>query len=175
MALVRMISRRPIQIAAGFILSNLFGLGVFKGFQLSISWTTPPGMVLFTSLFIVAPFGMGLITAWFWRHLKLRWTILYPMLLLNSMIAMLWAFAIAREGYICILIISPLLLVLLISGHQFGAFIFGKNSGRLNVSVLAILVAAVWCDSLQNHSFQRSVSDEITINAPSAVVWEHVV
>jgi uncharacterized protein YndB with AHSA1/START domain len=81
----------------------------------------------------------------------------------------------AMEGYICLLIVSPLLYIFLIAGVFIGKYLFRKRDNRLNVSLSTLLIVFFLIDVFSAHDFRRMVGDEMIINAPPDKVWQHVV
>ncbi|MES2829844.1 MAG: hypothetical protein V4687_16925 [Bacteroidota bacterium] len=161
------------KLSQGFIASNLFailavGLLKYSGIQ-------KDGTLIF-SVFIIVPFAMGIINAWFWikieaaRSRTLGW---YSVL--NSLIAIFLSAVFLREGVICLLIVSPLIFALNLTGLFTGKSMFRKRNQKLNVSVFSMLFVVFVADSLSEHNYVNLVADEVVINARTDEVWKHVV
>jgi uncharacterized protein YndB with AHSA1/START domain len=164
------------QVLKGFIISNVFAFAliglskVYIGRPISDSAGT---MVL--SEFVIIPVVMGIICAWYWRNLRLHVGIYGLYSLYNSFISIALSYILLREGTICLLIVSPLIICFMWLGAAVGRSMFKADSNDLNVSVFALLFLVFIWDSTSTHYYKNEVSDTITINAPPAKVWPNVV
>jgi hypothetical protein len=160
---------------AGIVMANLFSLtviGLTKYF-FRYYWSTSAYFVY--SDFILVPVTMGIICAWFWRKLELK-NLAYVLLsLLTALAAVFLSYIFLSEGYICLLIVSPLLFGFAMAGAFIGKAMFRKKNNTLNVSVLSLLALFFTIDSLSDHKFENVVSDTILIHAKPEEVWKHVV
>jgi hypothetical protein len=154
--------------AAAFILIGLSYLAVKQvGGQ--------PSGVLVYSEFVIVPLLMGIISAWFWRRLDLSSSKLTSASVLNCFIAIGLSAVFLREGIICLIIVSPLLMAFIITGAFVGRAMFRKNNQELNMSVISLLLIMIVVDSTAKHNYINMVADEVVINPPVSKVWQNVV
>lgn len=161
----------------GFIIPNIFCLviiGITK-YLFSIPYGKDNGGILIFSEFIIVPFLLGLLSAWFWKDISLTRRNLISYSFVNSIVAMALSMIFLGEGVICLLIVSPLLIVFVISGTFAGRAIFKKNNQTLNVSIFAMLAVIFVWDTLSTHNYTNMVADTVVIKAPPAKVWQNVV
>lgn len=159
------------QLLRGFLISNFFSLGLIgigKWLNLHIG-------ILVYSEFVIIPLLMGIISVWFWKNLELTGKPLTGYSCLNGLLAILLSFIFLKEGIICLLIVSPLIFCFVITGAFIGRAMFRKNSQRLNVSIISLLLGLFMVDSLSVHQYENMVADEVIIHATPDKVWQHVV
>jgi len=132
------------------------------------------GTLVFSE-FVIVPLLMGIIASWFWRKLELTGASLTWNSVLNGTIAIFLSFVFLKEGVICLIIVSPLIFAFVITGAYIGRRMFRKSNQTLNISVFSLLLSVFIVDSLSVHHYENLVVDEITVNAPPAEVWRHVV
>lgn len=156
----------------GFAVSNLFAFGIIWLDKFIMSRDSN---ILIYSEFILIPMLMGLICAWFWRNLELHKTELIVQSGFNCVIAIVLSFLFLHEGAICLIMVSPLIIVFIIAGAFIGRAIFKKNNQTLNVSMFSLLVLVFVNDLISKHQYENEVSDTITIHAPANKVWKNVV
>ena len=131
--------------------------------------------IFISSMFTILPIIMGLISAYHWQKLnlgskkKLKYSVYTCLILL-----VMSAFSIG-EGYICLLIVSPLVYVCIITGVFIGKFIYEKKNNKLNMSIGTLLFVLFIGDAFSNHEHKRMITDEIIIHATPEKVWSHVV
>ncbi len=127
------------------------------------------------SEFIIIPMVMGIICAWFWKDLGLVWAqrVLYSSLNLFITIGLSYVFL--KEGVICLVIVSPLILTFVLIGLSIGRIMFKRNNNTFNVSILSLLLFIFLIDALSKHAYENKVSDTLIINAPPDKVWNNVV
>lgn len=130
---------------------------------------------LIYSEFIIVPILMGIISAWFWRDQGLSGWGLFGYSCLNTLLAVSLSVVFLGEGVICLFIVSPLIMVFVTTGAFIGRAIFKNNNGKLNVSVVSLLILIAVNDSLSKHEYVNEVSDAIIINATPDKVWKNVV
>ena len=137
--------------------------------------------LLSISFIMVMPLVLGAITAHFtpladsktWR---LVWS---PFLVVISFLVASLLFHL--EGLICLIIICPLFLLLAVFGARIYAIITDTNDNRRNkmmvVAAFAILpfLAAPFENQFASPNDFRRVENAIIINAPAAVVWQHII
>jgi uncharacterized protein YndB with AHSA1/START domain len=156
----------------GFVVPNTFAMvtiGISKLFMQDFNGT------LIFSEFVVIPFLMGIISAWFWRNINFGSRQLSAWSCYNSLITILLSALLLKEGVICLIIVAPLLMCFIIAGAFAGQAMFRKNNQTLNVSVFVMLFGIFIVDSLSVHHYENKVADTIVINAPPAEVWQYVV
>lgn len=127
------------------------------------------------SEFVIIPLLMGIISAWYWKDLKFKGLNYTGYSLINGLVAILLNSVFLGEGYICLLMVSPLVFGFIIAGAFIGRVMFRKKNNTLNVSFISVLLFIFIADSLSVHHYENMVSDEIIVNAPPSEVWKHVV
>lgn len=159
-------------ISRGLLAANLVAfaaVGASKNLDVLQHW------VLILSEFMLLPFLMGVISAWFWRNSGLKTKAVIGYSLLNGAIALLLSFLFLGEGVICLLIVSPLVFAFIITGAFAGKRMFKKNDTRLNVCVFSMLFLIFVADLFTEHHYENLVADEMIIKASPEEVWKHVV
>lgn len=162
------------KILFGILIPNIisvFILGVTKLLYVDIK----EGGVFIFSEFIIIPLLMGIVSAWYWAGTNLKGINYTGYSLVNGLVAILLSFLFLGEGYICLLMVSPLVFVFIIAGAFIGRVMFRKKNNTLNVSFISVLLFIFIADSLSVHHYENMVSDEIIVNAPPSEVWKHVV
>ena len=161
------------QTITGFLISDIFAIAAIGIDKYAIEWKQQT--VLIFSEFVIVPFLMGIISTWFWRNLHLNGRRLFAYATCNYFIAVFLSYIFLKEGFICLLIVSPLIVLFVIAGTYTGNYMFKKNNQTLNVSIVSLLAFVFLADSLSTHQYENEVSDTITVNAPVATVWKNVV
>jgi hypothetical protein len=167
---------KPIPaIVKGLLISN----GVAFIILLLTAWignrNDGAGVVFIMSDFIVVPILMGLSSAYCWKNLKLSIAKTIGWSAINMVIGILLAAIFMGEGVICLIIVSPLVLLFLLVGAFVGKYLFKARNTTLNASVLAVLFLIIVADGLTVHGNTKMVSDQMIIHASPAQVWQHVV
>jgi len=160
------------KILQGILIANIFAFLII-GIQSSLA-PKDIGILVFSE-FVIIPMLMGIITAWFWKDIGIRGKQITGYSILNGFIAILMSFFFLGEGFICLLIVSPLIFGFIISGAFIGRAMFKKRNQKLNISIVSLLLGIFIVDSLSDHYHENMVSDEILIHASPAEVWRHVV
>jgi hypothetical protein len=166
---------RPIwQIMLGLLIGNAVGgillyvvtlfSGEFKQASSPLVWPS----------FILIPFIVGLVAAWFWRRLNRSVAISFLDALWTLLVSLAAAAIILREGVVCLVIVSPLVYVLQFTGILVGRAWFRPNYSKLRLTIFPLLVLATLSESLYHSDRQAVVTDAILIHAPPAKVWPHV-
>lgn len=155
----------------GFIIPNAFAIITVA---LSRYFGGNSGILVFSD-FIIVPFVMGIVSAWYWRNREVPSRILLLNSIVNCFIAIALSSIFLGEGVICLIIVSPLLFTFIWAGSHFGKQMFSKNNSTLNVSVLSALMLIFLADSASEHHYQNMVSDELIINATPEDIWKNVV
>lgn len=168
------------KIVSGIVISNVFAI-VMVGLSkfLDDLVKTPgegfdPAVLIFSNFFII-PFVMGLICAWQWRALNLRTAPVIGWCCINTLIAVLLSAVFLREGSICLLIVSPVILALMIIGVIIGRLIYRNNNNIVKSSLFGVLLIVFISDVVSEHESLELVSDTMIINAPIEKVWPYVV
>lgn len=155
--------------AANFAAFVLIGLGFWLN---SINGTA--ASVLISSDFILVPVAMGLLTAFFWKDLALTTMEYFLYSLVTTGFGLVSAGVFMREGVICLVIVSPLLLCFVFLGALAGRWLFRYNNNRLNLSLLPLALVFLTVDVFSPHQYKNAVSDVVVIHAPPAQVWAHL-
>lgn len=159
----------------GYLFANLFAI-IAEGAGLWHRQTTGGSSeIIIFSQFVIVPFVMGIVSAFFWRKCELSSRQLISHSIFSGTIVIALAMFFLGEGYICLIIVSPLLLTFVVAGAFAGRAMFRKNNSSLNLSVFAALLLIFVTDSLSEHHYQNMVSDELIINAPPDKIWKNVV
>ncbi|MDQ2687342.1 MAG: hypothetical protein M3Y28_05690 [Armatimonadota bacterium] len=164
------------KIPLGVAASNVVAIGlVLLAFGLtSAARSGDAAGVLIGSVFILVPLVMGLVSAWFWRDLNLSTGSYFLYSLVDCALGLVLSAVFMAEGGICLLIVSPLLIVMVFGGALLGRTLFARNNNRLNLSLIPIALAVLAFDALSPHHARFAVADRIVIHAPPAVVWRHI-
>lgn len=156
----------------GFIISNLIVLAIIG---VNRALHTEKTGVLVYSQFVILPMLIGIISAWFWRDLNLKSKTIVGYSLVNSLLAISLSYLFLGEGVICLIIVSPLILIFVITGAFIGKMMFRKKNQTVNVSIVSLLLMVFVVDSISDHHYENMVSDEIIINASPSKIWKNVV
>jgi hypothetical protein len=129
---------------------------------------------LYTSEFVVVPILMGIISAWFFRKapLKIKHKLLYA--LYCTLLALAVSAIFAKEGIICLAIVSPLIYSFILIGLYLGQLMFRKKNNTVNFSIAGCLAMLIILDLISPHKFERAITDVVQIKAPASVVWKYV-
>jgi F0F1-type ATP synthase assembly protein I len=125
--------------------------------------------------FVIIPMLMGVMYTWFMRKYRQSSFELVAASCIIGIVAIVLSALFLKEGAICLLIVSPLLLSFILLGALLGRYMFRRNNNTLNVSLISLMLLAFVADSLSTHHYENEVTDTITINAPPAEVWKYVV
>lgn len=161
-------------ILKGILYSNVFAIASFAIAYLITNWNEDTKSAFIFTEFVLVPLGMGIIAMKFWIKKQKRLASLFPFALLNTIIAIGLSAIFMREGVICLLIVSPLLLGFLWCGVLLGKYIYRKDNTLLKSSTLLIFIALFVYDTFSDHNYSNMVSDEMVINAPKEIVWKYV-
>ncbi|WP_157540437.1 SRPBCC family protein [Mucilaginibacter aquatilis] len=159
----------------GYAVSNLLAFVLIGLSKLLLDMRGLNAGIFVFSEFVIVPFLMGIISTWYWKNLQLTGRQLTGYSCINGLIAIALSYIFLKEGSICLLIVSPLLLAFIISGAFAGRAMFRQDNETLNVSVLSLLLLVFVVDSISLHEYKNEVSDQIIINAPVSKVWPLVV
>ncbi|QHS59386.1 SRPBCC family protein [Chitinophaga agri] len=155
----------------GYLISNVFAVCVMwltKLFVIDVN-------TLVFSEFVTLPILMGFICAWFWRDKQLSTRQLIGRAVLNAAIGIALSALFLGEGFICLLIVSPLIIGFVITGVFGGRSIFKRRNDTLHVSLFLLLLVSFFADVRIHHHYENMVADTMVIKAPPSEVWKYVV
>jgi hypothetical protein len=158
----------------GIVWSNAFAFAAFAIAYTVTNWNEQAGGILSFSEFVLVPLVMGVIAMRYWTRTKKRMLALFPYALLNTATGILLVAAFMHEGYICILIVSPLILAFMWIGIVIARYLLPDNRKTLRTSTLLLFVAMFVYDTFSEHSFSNVVTDEFVVDAPRHIVWKYV-
>lgn len=147
----------------------LIGLGQWLGAKSG----TAAGIFI-SSDFTLVPVVMGLVSAFFWKDLRLTTLEYFLFSLLTSGLGLVSGGVFMGEGVICLLIVSPLLLCFVFLGALLGRWLFQYNNTRLNLSLMPLALAWLTLDVFSPHHYENAVTDTVVIHASPAQVWTHL-
>ena len=162
------------KILLGIFVPNITAMIIVGFATLVFSKIGDRSEVMLFSTFVLLPLLMGIISAWFWKDINLRGLNYTGYSLISSALAILLSAVFLGEGFICLIIVSPLIMGFVITGAFFGRYIFRKRNNTLNVSALSIFAFILLADVLSPHHYENMVSDKMIINASTEEVWKHV-
>jgi hypothetical protein len=171
---MKQVTKNNLFLIEGIIYSNLFALVCFAIAYGISNWDSEVGSTLIFSEFVLVPMSMGIMAMKFWSCTEKRLIRLLPYAILNTIIAIAFSGLFMGEGYICLVIVSPLVLGFMWSGVILGKYIFGYNNKTLKTTTFSILIMLFVFDTFSEHDYTNMVSDEIVINAPKDIVWKYV-
>jgi uncharacterized protein YndB with AHSA1/START domain len=163
------------QTLLGILIANVFVIIVMMITKYMLRFHSNIPAVFIYSEFVILPILMGIISGWFWRNLNLRSWSLIGYACYDILTAILLSFVFMGEGTICLIIVSPLILVFVYVGLVIGRVMFKNNNQQLNVSIISLLITLFIIDGFSKHEYINEVSDTIIINAPPTKVWNNVV
>lgn len=164
------------KIALGIVAADLVAIALLL-LAFKLSGRTSSGdtaSVLIGSVFILVPLVMGLVSAWFWRDLGLSTGSLFLYSLVDCALALVLSAVFMAEGGICLLMVSPLLILMVFGGALLGRALFARNNSRLNLSLIPLALGVLVFDALSPHHGRCSVTDRVVIRARPDVVWRHI-
>jgi uncharacterized protein YndB with AHSA1/START domain len=155
----------------GYLISNVFAVCVM--------WLTKLFVIeantLVFSEFVTLPILMGLICAWCWRYQHFTTQQLIRMAFINALIGIGLSAIFLGEGVICLIIVSPLIVVFVLTGLFLGRSILKRRNDKLHVSVFLLLLLTFFADVRVHHHYENMVADTMLIKAPPSEVWKYVV
>ena len=164
------------QIPLWALVANVFGgvlLAVITWFVRAHIQDDISTFVVWPSFFFL-PFFVGLLASWFWRWLNrsLGWSFLDALWV--TLLGLVAAAIVLREGAVCIIIVSPVLYVFILCGVLLGRVLFRPNYSKLQLTAFPLLALLSFAESAYHSEQQAVVTDRILIRAPRAKVWPHV-
>ena len=168
--------RRPIvTLLLGMLLANLVGdallFGVTKLFSLYKDQTQ--GVLILPS-FVLLPLMVGLVAAWFYRRLNRSLGLTFLDALWVSLVGLVAAWIVLKEGIVCLVIVFPALYTLVAGGLLLGRLWFKPDYSKLQLSIFPLLVLLTVSDAFYTSPERVVVTDEILIHATLDQVWPHV-
>jgi hypothetical protein len=133
------------------------------------------GPVIVTSAFVLLPIVMGIMSAYYWQNLNLSTKGRFELSFYTILITLCMAVIVMMEGWICIIIVSPLIYIFHLTGMWIGKYLFEKRNNKLNLSVGVLIVIMFIVDMLSPHNENTLVSDQLIINAKPDKIWPYVV
>lgn len=166
---------RLMTLLIGMVVANLAGGVLCFGIsELSDIYKGPSeGFFMWPSFFLL-PLMMGLIAAWFYRRLNRGLGITFLDALWVSLVALGAAAIVLREGAVCLVIASPALYALILTGLLIGRILFRPNYSKLQLSVFPLVVLLTVTDASYSSTERAMVTDEVLIQATPDKVWPHV-
>jgi hypothetical protein len=139
-------------------------------------------LTIMTLGFIVfVPLTLGVLTVYFAESQKpRRWFYWIFAPWISCVLLLLAAFVVGWEGSICILMASPVFLVMSsIGGLITGLVLMGRRPAQNFYSVVVLVVALPFASSALENQFSppdatRLVENQILINATSQTVWKNI-
>lgn len=172
-----------VSMVIGLLASNLAGFAATALLVLLLhqdwsklgdlgSWTS--GTLAFSNFFII-PIGMGLVASYFWQDIPDR---SYKMIgcglgLANLVVTLLAAYAIFKEGVICLVMASPILGTFMLFGEAMGRRLW-KKSTFFAVSLLPLLAVILVSDGIAPHEFATTATTDYHSSAPPPALWRYV-
>jgi hypothetical protein len=161
-------------LSKGILYSNIFALIAFALAYFVANWNESAGSILSFSEFVLVPIGMGIIAMKYWMMTRKRLVALLPYAILNTIIGILLSAFFMGEGYICLIIVSPLILGFMWTGVVLGKYVLPKDRTTLKASTLSVLVFLFLYDTFSEHNYTNAVTDQVSIHAPGHRVWKYV-
>lgn len=166
---------RIMTIVIGMLVANLVGdallFGVTKFYSL---FKDQIQGVLTLPSFVLLPFIVGLVAAWFYRRLNRGLGITFLDALWVSLVGLGAAWIVLREGIVCLVIVFPALYTLVAGGLLLGRLWFRPDYSKLQLSIFPLLVLLTVTDAFYSSTERAMVTDEILIHATPDQVWPHV-
>jgi hypothetical protein len=170
---MKQVSANNSLLIKGILYSNILAFFCFAIAYTITNWNEDVGFVFIFSEFVLVPIAMGIMCMKYWIHLDKKILLLIPYVILNTLIALVLSAFFMGEGIICLIIVSPLILVFMWTGVVLGKYIFQYNT-RIKSTTISVLILLFIFDTLSEHNYINMVSDEMIIQAPSDVVWRYV-
>lgn len=172
----RVLHSNPTRAAlTGILASNGMALVVMLLTRWLYSLSENVGGIFTAAHFVLLPLAMGGVCAYFWQEAKLSKAVYLLYGLLNVVLALLLSYMFLREGTICLLMASPLLLIFVLLGSFIGRKIFAAKHRHLNATLAPVMLALFLLDSISPHHFANQETDRIVINAPPDRVWQYII
>ncbi len=175
-------TRRPVLwgVLSGWVLIFLpyLAVTIIRNHGIGFLFEEPSsGLYYNASVLLLLPFVQGFAAGWVRGPLKpdsLRgWSITFAVLFWDLIAAALFL----REGIICLIMASPLLLGFFAIAFLIGRAIAGwRSGGRVSVSLAPLVLLAVLAETAgPKPNYPDAITDSVTVNAPADYVWRYVV
>ncbi|WMJ74681.1 SRPBCC family protein [Cytophagaceae bacterium ABcell3] len=167
-------SEKTILVIKGIFYSNLLAFAGFALAHFIMHLNTGVGGVLIFSEFVLLPIGMGLVAVKYWRRFSDKTSSYFVWSLVNTLTGILLSAVFMGEGYICLLIVSPLILGFMWVGIAWGKYMYKQGRGKIRASTFLLLLGIFVYDTFSEHHYENMVGDEMVVNAPPEVVWRYI-
>lgn len=168
------------RIFSGILIANLVSVMLVAGSKYLVTYLdgsqagNGSGVFIFSS-FVLVPLLMGAISAWYWHPLHLKTSAYIGWSAVSTLVAIAASFFFLKEGAICLIIVSPLILCFTTAGALLARIVYRKKNNTLNSSLAGLVLLVLMADTFSTHENVRLVSDTLLVNAPIEKVWPHVV
>lgn len=167
-------SRRAKDIWLGILVANGSAAIIIALTAYIVKVSTGAGGILILSDFVLLPFIMGIINAYFWRSHRVTAGPVFGYAFLNLGLALIYSYFMMGEGYICIIIVAPLIYLFILLGITLGKVMFKKEQKTVNISILAAMSGLILLNVITAEPGESQVTDRILIHAKPEVVWQNV-
>jgi len=168
-------ARPVLTLIIGMLVANLVGDVLLFGVATLVAQVEGDTQgVLAGPSFLLLPFIVGLVAAWFYRRLDRSIAITFLDALWVSLVGIAAAWIVLREGVICLIIVSPALYLLVATGLLLGRVLFRPNYTKLQLCIFPLLFLLTVTDAFYGLGERAMVMDEILIHATPDKVWPHV-
>ena len=167
---------RPIlTLIIGMLVANLAGDVLLFGVTALVSrFKGDTQGVLALPSFLLLPFIVGLVAAWFYRRLDRSIGITFLDAFWVSLVGVAAAWIVLREGVVCLVIVFPALYLLVAAGLLLGRLWFRPNYAKLQLTIFPLLLLVTVTDAFYSSGERAVVTDEILIHATPDKVWPRV-
>ncbi|RTE09161.1 SRPBCC family protein [Paenibacillus whitsoniae] len=165
---------RAKAIWLGILIANIFTAGVMLITKYAVEATLDMKGVLILSDFVLLPMLMGLINTFFWRKHKVTAGPCFGYGALNLLVGLSYSYFFMGEGYICLIIVAPLIYLVILLGIAVGKVLFKGRQTTLQISVVAAIASLIAINAITAQPGENQVTDRILIQAPPEVVWQNV-
>lgn len=162
-------------LAANLVSIVLVGAGKYLATYLEGNETGNGSGIFIFSSFVIVPIIMGAISAWYWHPLQMKTRAYIGWSAINTIVACVASFIFLKEGVICLLIVSPLILIFIVTGALLARMLYNRKNNTLNSSLAGLVLVVLIADTFSSHKNVQLVSDTIIVNAPIEKVWPYVV
>lgn len=149
-------------IVYGIVVSNCLAAVILllTSWAVNAAHSGGSGPVVFiVSEFVLLPMLIGMINAWFWKNHKVRGGQSFLLALANLAIGLFVSALFMGEGVICLVIVSPLILIFLILGITVGKVMFQRKNTTLNIGIAAAALTLMAADTVTAAPIDAKVTD----------------
>jgi hypothetical protein len=173
--------RAAIAVGLGLAAGLLLVLGPYlvfwslRGGPMASSWSSVSGFN--NSLTLLFPIVQGVAMALALGRVKRDFGVVVALAGTLTVIEIVGSAVILREGVICLIILSPLIFGMVLTGALVGRWLARLNTKpALHASLAPLIVLAVFAESTgPRPDFSAVVSDEVIVDAPPEYVWRYIV